>query len=175
MTANMISLLILTATIGSGIIAGVFFAFSIFIMKAFGQLPAGQAISAMQSINTTIIRTLFMVVFFRTAVCCISLIVYSAMQWGEGQAIYLAIGSVLYLVGVIFVTIAFNVPLNNSLARLNVANNLSESAWTDYAQPWTVWNHVRTALSFISSRFSHFTSRKSFALTEPCSGQIPFS
>ena len=39
------------ALIGSGIIAGVFYAFSSFIMKALAGVPSGEGIAAMQSIN----------------------------------------------------------------------------------------------------------------------------
>ena len=151
MLANMSNSVIFAAAIGGGLMAGVFFAFSVFVMQALGQLPAGQAISAMQSINTTIVRSLFMVVFLGTAVCSIALILHSAMQWDEGHVIYLGIGGVLYLVGVIFVTIIFNVPLNDSLAGVDVASNLSETAWTEYARPWMAWNHVRTVAAIASS------------------------
>ena len=47
----------LTATVGSGLTAGLCFAFSAFVMKAFDRLGAPQAIRAMQSINTTILRS----------------------------------------------------------------------------------------------------------------------
>lgn len=57
---------LIAAALGSGLIAGIFFAFSTFIMQAFARLPAEQGIAAMQSINTTILRSPFMVVFLLT-------------------------------------------------------------------------------------------------------------
>ena len=37
--------------------------------------------------------------------------------WSPSQSPYLLAGALLYLAGTIFVTMAFNVPLNNRLAR----------------------------------------------------------
>ena len=41
----------LATTLGCGLNAGVFFAFSTFVMPALKRLPAAQGIAAMQSIN----------------------------------------------------------------------------------------------------------------------------
>ena len=43
--------LTLFAALGCGLIAGVFFAFSTFVMKALARLPSGEGMAAMQSIN----------------------------------------------------------------------------------------------------------------------------
>src|SRR5215204_4121571 len=40
--------LTVAAALGCGVVAGVFFAFSSFVMAAFARLPAGQGIAAMQ-------------------------------------------------------------------------------------------------------------------------------
>jgi uncharacterized membrane protein len=42
---------ILFAALGSGLVGGVFFAFSTFVMRALARVPAAQGIAAMQSIN----------------------------------------------------------------------------------------------------------------------------
>ncbi len=41
------------AAIGSGLMAGLFFVFSVTVMTALGKLPAPAGIAAMQSINST--------------------------------------------------------------------------------------------------------------------------
>jgi len=48
---NLIFILTLVSALGCGLIAGVFFAFSAFVMKALARLPPAQGIAAMQSIN----------------------------------------------------------------------------------------------------------------------------
>ena len=59
-------LTILTA-LGAGLNAGVFFAFSSFVMKALRRLPASQGISAMNAINKAAPTAWFMTAFVGTA------------------------------------------------------------------------------------------------------------
>ncbi|MBV8884195.1 MAG: DUF1772 domain-containing protein, partial [Chroococcidiopsidaceae cyanobacterium CP_BM_RX_35] len=106
----------LLATLGCGLVAGVFFAFSTFVMNALARLQPKDGIATMQSINITAINPLFMLALFGTAAACLFLAVSSLLKWHQPGAAYLLIGSLLYLVGTILVTIAFNVPLNDMLA-----------------------------------------------------------
>ncbi|NJK44566.1 MAG: DUF1772 domain-containing protein [Pleurocapsa sp. SU_196_0] len=136
-------LLTLGAALGSGLIAGVFFAFSSFVMQSLQRLPAPQSITAMNTINVVIINSLFMVAFLGTAVLCAALVVVSALRWGQPGSSLSLLGAALYLVGNIFVTGAFNIPLNNALARVTPEGSTLE-AWRQYFAPWMLWNHVRT-------------------------------
>lgn len=136
--------LTLVAALGCGLVAGVFFAFSAFVMKALSNLPIGQGIAAMQSINLTVLNPWFFGAFFGTAAACLVELVYSLLQWDEPSAIYLLFGSILYLVGCFLVTIVFNVPKNEALASLSPGDPDGESRWTGYVATWTAWNHVRT-------------------------------
>jgi uncharacterized membrane protein len=133
-----------TAAIGCGLIAGVFFAFSTFVMPALARLQPAQGIIAMQSINITAINPLFMLALFGTAVVCLFLGIFSPFRWHQTHTIYLLIGSLLYLVGTIMVTIAFNVPLNNALAIVDPNSTKGATLWAKYLTDWTFWNHVRT-------------------------------
>jgi len=54
-----IYILILKAVLGCGLVGGIFFGFSAFIMKALKRLPPAQGIAAMQCINVTVINPLF--------------------------------------------------------------------------------------------------------------------
>ncbi len=58
-----IFILILLAAIGSGLMAGLFFTFSNFAMKALLKLPPSSGAAAMQSINITIINPWFPAIF----------------------------------------------------------------------------------------------------------------
>jgi uncharacterized membrane protein len=68
-----IFLLTFTGAIGSALVAGIFFAFSTFVMQALGRIPAEQGITAMQSINITVINPLFMLAFLGTGAVCLVL------------------------------------------------------------------------------------------------------
>ena len=65
------TLLIIATALGCGLVVGVFFAFSTFIMKALARLPAPQGIVAVQSINIVVINPLFMGALFGTGALCI--------------------------------------------------------------------------------------------------------
>ena len=136
--------LTLIAALGSGLIAGAFFAFSTFVMKALARLPATGGIAAMQSINVAVINPLFLGVFVGTAAVCVGLSIAALMRWDRPGAAYLVAGAALYVVGTFLVTIMFNVPLNNSLAALKPDDPDAPRRWAGYVSRWTMWNHVRT-------------------------------
>jgi uncharacterized membrane protein len=56
MIDHLLFALTLVAALGCGLMAGVFFAFSAFVMKALARLPLAQGIAAMQSINVAVIN-----------------------------------------------------------------------------------------------------------------------
>jgi uncharacterized membrane protein len=141
----------LFAALGCGLVAGVFFAFSTFVMNALAQQPPKEGIAAMQSINITAINPPFMVALFGTAVACIFLAIFSILKWHQPGAIYLLIGSLLYLVGTVLVTIAFNVPLNDGLAKVDPSSADGANLWTSYLATWTAWNHVRTITALVAA------------------------
>ena len=151
MTGVLIVALTIAAALGSGLVAGFFFAFSVVTMKALGRLPPEQGIAAMQSINVVVLNPWFFTAFFGTAAACVILATYSLFYWHAPGAIYLLAASALYLVGVILVTIAFNVPLNNALATVEPASGEGADLWTPYLSAWTRWNHVRTAAPLLAA------------------------
>src|SRR5262245_16098563 len=149
--AGLLFALTLLAALGSGLVAGIFFAFSAFVMAALRRLPAESGIAAMQSINVTVLNPLFFMVFFGTAALSLVLAITALLQWSEPGAFYLLAGSVLYLFGCILVTMALNVPLNNRLATVKPGNAEGTNVWTHYLSSWTAWNHVRTAASLAAA------------------------
>ena len=128
----------LFSALGCGLIAGVFFAFSSFVMSALAQLQPAQGIAAMQLINITVINPLFMTVFLGTAVACLFLAVSSLLRWHQPGAVYLFVGSLLYLIGTVLVTIVFNVPLNDALAKVDPSSTDGAKLWVSYLANWTV-------------------------------------
>lgn len=148
MTTFMI--LTIAAAVGSGLTAGIFYAFSTFVMAALGRLPAEQGIAAMNSINVTVLNPWFFAVFFGTPVLCAIVAIMALLRWGEPGALLIVAASVIYIVGSLAVTIVFNVPLNNALAAAQPASAEGAALWARYLIDWTFWNHVRTALPLIA-------------------------
>jgi uncharacterized membrane protein len=141
------------AALGCGLVAGVFFAFSTFVMSALARLQPREGIAAMQAINITAINPLFMVALFGTAVACLFLAASSLLKWHQSGAAYLLIGSLLYLIGTVLVTLAFNVPLNNALAIVNPDSIDGANLWARYLTNWTIWNHARTIAALAAAAF----------------------
>lgn len=141
----------LFAVLGTGLVAGVFFAFSTFVMKALARLKPPEGIAVMQSINITVINPLFMTALFGTAVICLFLAVFSLLKWHQSGSIYLLVGSLLYIVGTVGVTIVFNVPLNDALAKVAPSSTEGANLWARYLTNWTLWNHVRTIAAFLAT------------------------
>lgn len=61
------------------------------------------------------------------------------------------VGSLLYLVGTVLVTIVFNVPLNEALATVEPGSTDGASLWVSYLANWTVWNHIRAATALAAA------------------------
>ena len=147
MTEYIFTTLLWFSAIGSGLVAGLFFAFSTFIMTALARIPQGHGISAMQSINSTILRSLFMPLFFGTALASLLIAGGALLRWDEPGAMAMLAAGSIYFVGMFLCTIFFNVPLNNVLAAVDPGSAEAASVWSRYVKVWTAWNHVRTVAS----------------------------
>lgn len=150
MAEKMVTLLLWFCAIGSGLVAGLFFAFSTFIMAALAKIAPPAGISAMQSINSTILRSLFMPVFFGTTLASVVLAVAALMQWGQPGALPMLSGALIYILGMFICTVVFNVPLNNQLAAVSAQSDEALPIWSRYLSQWTRWNHVRTIASTVA-------------------------
>jgi uncharacterized membrane protein len=151
MTERVFVVLAFASALGCGLNAGVFFAFSSFVMPALARLPSAQGIAAMNSINVLAPTPLFMTALFGTAGACLVLGVWTLMTWQRPGASYLVAGAALYILGTILVTIVFNVPRNNALATVNPSSADSGRVWTAYVAAWTGWNHVRTTAALVAA------------------------
>ena len=151
MSGTLLIVLTLCTALGCGVMAGAFFAFSSFVMKALARLPAAQGIAAMQSINVFAVTPLFMTALFGTAALCLLLGASALFMWHQAGASYLLIGALVYLVGTVLVTIVFNVPRNDALAAVNPSSADVARLWTDYVSSWTAWNHVRTVAALAAA------------------------
>lgn len=134
------------ALIGSGLVAGTFFAFSTFVMPALGNRPPHEAMAAMREINVVVVRSGFIVVFVATAFASLALTGIALLQWQVPRSLALLAGAALYGLGTFALTIVRNVPLNDALAAAPLGGE-AETLWTRYLAEWTWWNSVRTAFA----------------------------
>ncbi|HYI14684.1 MAG TPA: anthrone oxygenase family protein [Thermomicrobiales bacterium] len=144
-------ILTLVAVLGCGLVGGIFFAFSTFVMKALADQPPSNGIAAMQSINVRVLNGWFLSAFLGTAVVCVVLGIWSLTGLREPEAMLRLAGSLLYLIGCIGVTIGLNVPLNDSLAAVDAGSAEGAANWARYVPDWTAWNTVRTIASLLAA------------------------
>ena len=146
----MIALLLAISAIGAGLMAGVYFAFSVFIMRSLDRLDAANAVDAMNSINDVILRSWFMPLFFGTSLLYLLLAVLALFDWNNPDSPLLLTAGLTYFLGMFLCTVIFNVPLNNRLTKATEGGIGKLQLWSHYYKYWTRWNHLRTVNSLIA-------------------------
>ncbi|MCX4998904.1 DUF1772 domain-containing protein [Streptomyces longwoodensis] len=137
--------------LATGLMAGVFYAFSVLVMRGLGALPPAQGVAAMKAINTSALTPAFMVVFLGTGALCAVIAVVTFVLWPERGTVELLLGSGLYLVGAFGVTVAANVPRNDALRKLEAGTSEAVRYWPTYVREWSVWNHIRALASLAAA------------------------
>lgn len=138
------------AALGTALLAGNFFAFSAFLMRALGGLSAERGIVAMQAITVAIKWPVFLILFFGTAALCAILAVSALLDWGAPGSCYLLFGALLFLLGTFAVTMLGNVPLNRQLIAAVPDTKNARDLWKRFQASWSMWNHVRTISAFLA-------------------------
>ncbi|WP_206507105.1 anthrone oxygenase family protein [Streptomyces chrestomyceticus] len=135
------------ATVTTGLIAGLFFAFSCAVLPGLHAAGDRTFVSTMQHVNTAILNGWFALAFMgaplltvATAALHLRADVRAALPW---------LVAALALYGVaLAVTFSLSVPLNNALASVGEASGLTgtelAAARALFEAPWTRWNLVRT-------------------------------
>lgn len=148
---NLFTIITVLCALGAGLTAGIFYAFSTFVMAALARLPPPEGIAAMNAINVTVINPWFMAVFMGTPLLCVVVAILALLNWSTPGSAMILIAALLYVAGSFLVTMIFNVPLNNALAAVSPASPEGAALWTRYLTDWTFWNHVRTAVPLLAT------------------------
>ena len=141
------------SAIGCGVMAGVYFAFSTFIMTALARTGPGPGLAAMNAINVEIVKSLFMPLFLATTLTSAALVLIACVRFSEPGAVAMLAGGVIYVLGMFVATAVFNVPLNDALAAADPSSADGAALWARYLSDWTWWNHVRTVASIAATVF----------------------
>lgn len=142
--------LLLGSILGSGLLSGLYFVFSVCVMPALDSRPPTDAVATMQTINEVIINPWFMTVFMGTPLlCAVLLLVLTLEGCGAPGNALAAAGALVLLLGELLVTVAANVPMNNVLATFRGGD--AAAAWKDFVGPWTAWNSGRCFASVLAA------------------------
>ena len=147
----MVSLIV--AAICAALVAGVFLAFSDFVMRSLGSVQPEAGIEAMQTINRTVFSSLFMVLLVGSAPMAIAIAIYALAAIQGPAVVWLVAGSLIYVGGVMAVTKLRNIPMNEELDRHDHRSAAAHFYWRTYSKTWTGWNHVRWVASATAAAF----------------------
>jgi uncharacterized membrane protein len=146
-----INLFLLVTALASGLIAGLFYAYSCSVNPGLGALSDANYLSAMQSINRAILNPVFFFSFMGTLL----LLPLSTYQhFGTGNRFYLLLAAtVVYVVGTFGVTMFGNVPLNDALDKINLTTATAQELGAHRLKFEVSWNRlhaIRTYASILS-------------------------
>ena len=138
-----------------GLSTGVFFAWSCSVMPGLKLLPAREYLLAFQSMNRAIQNPVFFLCFFGAGIL---LPVAAWMQRGDSVRCGLLLAaSVIYIVGVLGVTMAGNVPLNEALDKFDAGAATSVQMVRQrelFEGPWMALHNWRTVAAVASFALS---------------------
>lgn len=151
MTTNWIVYACLSVGLSSALVAGVFQSFSDFVMKALIATEPAGGIEAMQMINRTVFRSLFLAMMLALVPITLAFAAYAYYKLSGIAQFWIMSGAVVYVVSVFLVTMIGNVPMNNRLDGMNYVMIEATTYWRTYGEVWTNWNHVRTLGSAVTA------------------------
>ncbi|MEU6714189.1 anthrone oxygenase family protein [Nonomuraea sp. NPDC046802] len=122
-----------------GLVAGLFYAFSMSVIPGLNALDPAQAEAAMRSVNRKILNPWLFVVFLGSPLVAL---VAGLLADGSAALWFFAAAAVNFA-GSFLVTVAINVPMNNAL-------DAATMPWKDYSRRWTAWNTLRAVASVAS-------------------------
>lgn len=139
-----VSVLISVAGVTAAMASGICFIFSNTVVGALSKLGPEAGAAAMVEINAMILNPAFLAVFLGPGLLC-TLAAAGAWLDGHDARVQLALGAAVVVVGLIGVTAAVNVPLNDALAAQATGTPAGTELWDHYRARWTRWNTVRAA------------------------------
>ncbi|MED7929488.1 anthrone oxygenase family protein [Nonomuraea sp. LP-02] len=122
-----------------GLLAGLFYAFSMSVMPGLNAIEPAQAEAAMRSVNRKILNPWLFLVFLGSPVAAL----VAGLLAGGAAAVWFLAAAGVGFAGSFLVTVAVNVPMNNAL-------DAGTMRWKDYSRRWTAWNTVRAVASTVS-------------------------
>ena len=147
----MIRTVLLLATLTTGLIAGLFAAFSYAVMPALGRADTRTLVITMQRVNQSILNPLFLFLFFGALVFTV---IAGILVWNSSDRAalpWIAAGLVFY-VATLAITVAGHVPLNLMLDQAGDPDQIADLAALRerFEASWVRLNHVRSVTSTLA-------------------------
>jgi uncharacterized membrane protein len=140
------------ATLATGLVAGVFYAYTVSVNLGLAAQPDASYVATMQDINERIQNPMYFASFFGAVLFLLATLAAHIPRPRSGRFLLVALACALYIVGGFLLTAFVNVPMNEELARVaaNASPDELAGARATYEGPWNFWNGVRTVFSTIA-------------------------
>jgi uncharacterized membrane protein len=149
MNLSINSIILMVAVVLAGLSAGFFYAWQVSVIPGTKKVPDLYYLEVMQSINRAILNPSFFLVFIGSLIV---LSISSIYQFNTNKWVFalMLTASCMYAIGTFGVTALGNVPLNDQLDVMNIAENgareLSEFR-EFYEAKWNRFHLIRTIFS----------------------------
>lgn len=152
MTMSLFFIVLVMAVIGCGMVSGLLLAFSDFIMRSLKMAQHGAGIEVMQIINREIWRSASIFLLWGMVVLSVVLGGYAYFHVAGPTGIWVMAGGTFYIVGMLAVSYAFNIPMNHRLEAMEYSAASTASYWSDtYLSRWVFWNYIRAVSSSLAA------------------------
>jgi uncharacterized membrane protein len=138
---------LLLATVLTGLIAGLFYAWSVSVMPGLAKTDDRTYLGALQGMNRAILNGWFFLSFMGALIVTAVAALLHLRTESRGVLLWIVIGLVLYI-AVLAITFRVNVPLNNELDAANL-DQLANPAdlRARFESTWVRWNVIRALLN----------------------------
>jgi uncharacterized membrane protein len=152
MEISLRTIVLLGSVILTGLSAGLFFAWSVSIIPGTKLIEDRPYLETMQSINRAIINPVFFTVFFGSVVL---LSIASINEFHSNKVVFglMLSSTITYVIGTVILTGLGNVPLNNQLEVLKIAemNSVQMTQFRKfYETNWNKLHLIRTVFAILS-------------------------
>ncbi|WP_305784771.1 anthrone oxygenase family protein [Symbioplanes lichenis] len=138
---------LLAATITTGLMAGLFYAYSISVMPALRHTGAATLVEVMQRINRAILNPWFVLAFAGALVTGLAAAVLTLLD-GNPAVWTPAVAALLLYAAQLAITATVNIPLNNALDA--AGPHTPDETRAAFETRWVRWNTARTWLTTAS-------------------------
>ncbi|TCO52342.1 DUF1772 domain-containing protein [Actinocrispum wychmicini] len=140
--------LLVISTITMGLVGGLFYGFSVAVVRALARVDDRTFVLVCQKMNRAIENGLFALSFVGTVIFSgISLVLFIAI--GKSTVyVPIIVALVLYVLSLL-ITFRISIPMNNAIDRVGDPDKAKDLAGARKAfeAPWNRWNHIRGLLA----------------------------
>ena len=149
---NITLLAIGSGIVGSGLIAGLFWGWSVSVSRGLAGVSDRTYVSTMQSVNRAILNPVFLIVFMGSIFVLAGAALAAFLNGETRRGWWMTGAAITYAVGVFGITAAGNVPLNEQLDAFDLEGGTDDAvaaARRKYERPWNRLHYIRSTLSVL--------------------------